>query len=73
MKYANAENLSINFKRINGSLEVTIKDDGTFKSDLQSFNGGYGMKNMQKRAREIEGEVDVNIEDGTEIRISFKL
>ncbi len=73
MKYANAKNLSINFKRVNGSLEVIIKDDGTFKSDLQSFNGGYGMKNMQKRAKEIDGNVEVNTEDGTEIKVALTL
>ncbi len=73
MKYANAKSLSINFKRTNGSLEVSIKDDGTFKSDLQSFNGGYGMKNMQKRAKEINGKVEVNVENGTEIKVFVNL
>lgn len=69
LKYANAKNLGIDFKRQNGNLEVSIKDDGTFKTDKESFNGGYGMKNMQKRVKEIEGEIEVSIEDGTLIRV----
>lgn len=71
LKYANANNFEIFFKRINGNLNISIKDDGTFKADKESFNGGYGMKNMQKRAQEIKGKVEVNIEKGTEIRINI--
>ena len=73
LKYANAEHLDITFTRQKRSLFVRIKDDGVFKSDLESFNGGYGMKNMQKRAREIQGEVEVNTNSGTEIKISLPL
>ncbi|MFV1884816.1 MAG: two-component regulator propeller domain-containing protein [Balneola sp.] len=73
LKYANAKQLDISFKAQNGSLEVRIKDDGVFQSDLQSFNGGYGMKNMQKRAREIQGEVEINTDSGTEVKISLPL
>lgn len=73
LKYANAEHLEITFTKQNGSLFVSIKDDGVFKSESQSFNGGYGMKNMQKRAKEIQGEVEINTDSGTEIKISLPL
>ncbi len=73
LKYANAEHLNISFSRQNGSLFVSIKDDGKFKSDLQSFNGGYGMKNMQKRAREINGKVEINTDSGTEVKVKLPL
>ncbi len=73
LKYANAKNLEINLRRQNGSLEVFIKDDGTFKGDQQSFNGGYGLNNIQKRAKEIFGDVEFKTEEGTEIRVKIPI
>lgn len=73
MKYANAKNLLIYFKRSNGSLEVCVKDDGTFKGDSKGYNGGNGMKNMQKRATEINGRVEVTTEEGTEVKVIIPL
>lgn len=73
LKYAGAENLHINFERQNGTLKVSVKDDGQFKGDQSQFNGGYGMKNMNKRAREIGGVVEVNTENGTEVTVKFSL
>jgi signal transduction histidine kinase/ligand-binding sensor domain-containing protein len=73
LKYANAENLNILFHKQNGDLSVIIKDDGKFKESGQSFNGGYGMKNMRKRAEEIGGSIEVNTSDGTEVRVKVKL
>ncbi|MEQ9264097.1 MAG: two-component regulator propeller domain-containing protein [Balneolaceae bacterium] len=73
LKYAEAKNLDINLAQVNGSLNVSIKDDGTFKSKEKSFNGGYGLGNMKKRAKELGGEIQVNTENGTEIQLSFHL
>ncbi|GAB5410379.1 MAG: hypothetical protein BalsKO_27440 [Balneolaceae bacterium] len=69
LKYANAKNLDIHFKRENGTLEVSIIDDGTFEAGRSSFIGGNGMKNMKKRAHEIEGTIDLDTEKGTKIKI----
>lgn len=71
LKYAGATRLDISFRRENGRLVVSIKDNGTFKADLESFNGGYGMKNMQKRAREIDGDLEVETSSGTEVKITI--
>lgn len=73
LKYAEAKNLSIQFERQNGMLNVSIKDDGQFKGDQSQFNGGYGMKNMSKRAHEIGGKVEVKTADGTEVTVRVKL
>lgn len=73
LKYAGAENLNIGLERQNGLLKVTIKDDGQFKGDQSDFNGGYGMKNMSKRAHEIGGKVEVRTENGTEVTVELKL
>ncbi len=73
LKYAGAENLDINFERQNGMLIVSVKDDGEFKGDQSDFNGGYGMKNMSKRAHEIGGKVEVNTGNGTEVIVRVKI
>ncbi len=71
LKYANADNLLISLERKNGSLKVKVKDDGTFKGNQSSFNGGYGFGNMKKRAKELEGKIEVCTEDGTQITVEI--
>ena len=73
LKYANAKNLHISFHISKGSLEICIKDDGTFKGDSESFNGGYGMNNIRKRAEEIMGKLEVTTEEGTEVKVIIPL
>lgn len=73
LKYAEAKTLLINLTQVNGSLNVSIKDDGTFKNKEKNFNGGYGLGNMKKRAKELGGEIEVHINNGTEIQLSFHL
>ena len=36
-------------------------------------NGGYGLKNMRKRAKDINANIELDTKLGTEIRISFNL
>lgn len=73
LKYAEANRLTISLIHQEETFSIKIKDDGTFKKDNQRFNGGYGMKNMQKRAKEIDASVEVNTDSGTEVCISLKL
>lgn len=73
LKYAEAKTLLIDLTQRNGGLNVSIKDDGTFKNKERSFNGGYGLGNMKKRAKELGGDIEVYTENGTEIQLSFHL
>ena len=73
LKYAEAKNIDINIAQKNGSVSVLIKDDGTFKGNQSSFNGGYGFGNMKKRTQELNGEISVKTEEGTEIKLSIPL
>lgn len=73
LKYAEATSLSIHFSQKGRQMELCIKDNGTFKSDNNSFNGGYGLKNMKKRAKDINADIELDTTQGTEIRISFNL
>lgn len=73
LKYAGAKTLTIRLNELNGGLDVSIVDDGTFKSNGSSFNGGYGTTNMQKRAREINADVTIDTENGTKIELHVPL
>lgn len=57
----------------NNELNISVKDDGAFKGEKSGFNGGYGMKNMQKRAREIDGNIVINTDSGTEVLIKIPI
>ncbi|OAN61162.1 hypothetical protein A8B79_06750 [Balneola sp. EhC07] len=73
LKYANAETINIKLHQKNGSLFVFIKDDGSFKGDQKTFNGGYGFGNMEKRTKELGGNISVNTENGTEIKVNIPI
>ncbi|HCD52009.1 MAG TPA: hypothetical protein DEQ34_06155, partial [Balneolaceae bacterium] len=73
LKYAGAEHLDIHFKRQNGELRLSISDDGTFKGDAKTFNSGYGMLNMKKRAEEIGADLRVFTDNGTTITLSLEV
>lgn len=73
LKYAGAQNINISFSRSNGSISVCIKDDGKFKENGKSLNGGYGVGNMRKRAEELNGSLEIEKENGTEVKLTFKI
>jgi signal transduction histidine kinase/ligand-binding sensor domain-containing protein len=71
MKYAEAKNMDLRFIHGNGTLIISIKDDGQFKEKGQSLNGGYGLGNMRKRAEELDGSLEVITDEGTEVRLKL--
>ncbi len=72
IKYADAVNISIDAKNINGKLEIIITDDGK-GFDVDAVERGNGIYNMQKRIEDIGGifEIRSEISKGTYIRILF--
>ncbi len=74
-KHANANNVSVTFKRIGETLlQVHISDDGV-GFDGNKTKSGIGLKNINSRVREIDGElyVDSKIGKGTNINISISV
>lgn len=67
LKYAEAEHFEISMIKKNGSLKITLKDDGEFKEKSGTGNNSYGLGNMKKRAHEISGELTIDITDGTKV------
>ena len=70
-KYANANNVKVEFKNDNkGNLILNIADDG-IGFDVSKKSGGIGMKNFVSRATESEGtaEITSSNDKGTTIRV----
>lgn len=71
LKYSKAKNLWLNISANNQNLSVELKDDGKgFNIDAEYT--GYGLLNMQKRARKAGLKIDIisSIGNGTVINIS---
>jgi len=65
----NIADLSIDY--YNEALIITIKDNGNGLQNDNSF--GNGLKNMQKRMKEIKGSFDIHSDNGTIIKVSVHL
>jgi signal transduction histidine kinase len=73
-RHAQAKQVRINVNRVNGSLRLTVADDGVGFSYSQEKQG-YGLRNMRDRARLIGGElvIDSSAEQGTQLTLSIPL
>jgi two-component sensor histidine kinase len=73
-KYANCRNLTVDFRKGENEINISILDDGT-GFDLQQFNDGNGIPNMNARAKEIGAKLKMRSEKGkgTLVRLSFKI
>ncbi len=71
-KYSNAGQVKVSADQDNGQLCVEIKDNGKGFNKQQPENG-YGIKNMKKRAEEMNGEllIESNPGKGTTVRLRF--
>lgn len=74
LKHAKASQVSISITEQNGNYLVTIRDNG-IGFDVEKNTGGIGMKNLQKRARELNGSIDIDSisGSGTSVRINIPL
>ncbi len=70
LKYAKASEISISITETEKNLIIKISDDG-IGFDLNSIELGNGLENMQKRAAEINGKINIQskINAGTQIEI----
>ncbi len=70
LKYAKASEISISIIETENNLIIKISDDG-IGFDLNSIELGNGLENMQKRAAEINGKINIQskINAGTQIEI----
>jgi signal transduction histidine kinase len=73
-KYAQAENVVVNFGLKNDLILLYIKDDGV-GFDTKQEKEGNGLKNIVRRAENIKGEIEINskIGGGTSISLSLRV
>lgn len=69
VKYSGAKNISITVKKMNSVLFVEIKDDGRGFNTTNKKESANGLVNMQKRALELNGslEIESGLGEGTTI------
>ncbi len=75
VKYSHASNIIIRLKKTNNTFSIFIKDDGNgFEVDSKRTSGN-GLTNMQKRASELNGTVNIQstVAKGTTITAFFPL
>lgn len=73
-KYAKANTITVNFRKENNELHVSIEDDG-IGFDVSKKSKGIGMQNMISRAIDCNGKLDINSskENGTKITLNIPL
>ena len=68
LKHANASRVDVRLHEADGSLTLTIEDDGV-GFDQEHRAPGYGLENMRKRAEELDGTFAVTSSSQTGTRI----
>lgn len=72
VKYSEAGLLELSVKENNHMLEITISDNGK-GFDIESVKRGNGLDNMQKRADELGGHLNIQSKPGAGCQVSLKL
>ena len=72
VKHAQCKNLSINFCKSDGNLQITIEDDGK-GFDVKKGKSGIGLKNIDSRTKKMGGNWNIKskIGIGTKITVQF--
>ena len=73
-KYAGSEILELHGKAGPEKFIISIKDQGQgFDSNATAAEGGYGLKNMRRRASDINAELQIVSAKGSGVTVSIKL
>ncbi len=74
-KYAEATTFSVLCTQDENVIQVRIKDDGKGMDIDEELKKGNGLNNMAHRAKEMNGQFEINSKkgNGTEIRLSFEV
>ncbi|MEZ4767457.1 MAG: ATP-binding protein [Caldilineales bacterium] len=73
-RHANASHAWINIARQNGSLELTVADDGRgFESDSPFDRQHVGLASMRERVRSLDGQLTVATSPGQGTRVTARV
>jgi signal transduction histidine kinase len=76
-RHAQAKNVSIDVRTVNGDLSLSIKDDGMGFNSNSPTNGvsptSLGLRGMEERVRGLGGKLEIKSapQKGTEVRVYF--
>lgn len=72
LKHANASKLTIAITHKNNFLDIILKDNGV-GFDLATCSRGHGLYNMEKRCKELNGDISMHSEPGkgTTVNLTF--
>jgi signal transduction histidine kinase len=71
IRHAHARQVRLSARQEAGHLVVTIQDDGAGLPE--AFEAGFGLRNMQERARLLGGQLQVTREDGRGTRVTLDI
>jgi len=74
-EHAHARRLDLALRRVNGQLELDLKDDGLgFQYDANHLDDRYGLRGMHERAKSIGAQLSIESQpgQGTHLRLVLK-
>lgn len=72
VKYSGGSKIDLNIFEISEKLKIIISDDGCGLKD-SDFSKGSGLNNMKSRAKEIDGQIHFNNDNGLTIEFMVKI
>ncbi|MCM3767464.1 sensor histidine kinase [Neobacillus niacini] len=69
VKHSGAKSCLISIGQSNGEILLAIKDDGVFKGTPGRLAGGHGLVGIKERLEFINGSLDLDTKNGTELII----
>lgn len=72
IRHAEATHISVDFRYLQGQLELVIVNDGSFK-DPAEWQSGFGLNNIRERADELNGEVKWQMMESRQMRFELSI
>jgi two-component system, NarL family, sensor histidine kinase DesK len=73
VKHSGASSCYISIAQAGGEIVLVVKDDGIFKGTPDRLAGGHGLLGIKERLEFINGSLDVETKNGTELIIKVPL
>ncbi|WP_420380008.1 tetratricopeptide repeat-containing sensor histidine kinase [Gilvibacter sp.] len=72
LKYADPDTINLDFKKTAAGFELQIADNGKGFNESE-IEAGNGLSNMRKRAKELQGSLQINSEAGQGTRVILSI
>ena len=70
LKHADARTLSVTVRHTGRDVSVEVADDGNFQPPAGGDGlSGFGLRSMRARAARLGGRVEIEVDDGTTVRV----